>query len=207
MGCISYCAGAETTQSGTKLRTTTTIENEEAELKMAEQPEIESTNKQLISIGFQAFELLSLHLRPGSIGIGKDWRSLAAMIGFTVEEINWLNMEPDPVISMLNRWIAKYPDTATTDNILSYLREMRRLDTVTDLQQFIGKAVFHEQVALTQRTKRNSLNWEIVNKQYCGGDVLSCQLREFRFEICVSISLLLQNLPLLLMFTLVLLIK
>ena len=60
---------------------------------------------------------------------------------------------------------------------------------------------------LSVENKAKLSQLEIVNMQYCGGGVLSVQLREFRFvlyryhfEISVLITLVLQNLPLLMKF-------
>ena len=91
--------------------------------------------KQLQHLDFGAFELLSLHLRPKNLG--RDWRSLADLIGISTEEINWLNEETDPVLSTLKRWILNEGPNATTKKLVACLHEIQRYDTAADLQKYI----------------------------------------------------------------------
>ena len=78
----------------------------------------------------------------------------------------------------------------------SLRRNDGRFCKINEIDALISKRLY------TQNKEKLS-QLEIVNKQYCGGGVLSFSLREFHFVLYtsslwnkVSISLLLQNLPL-----------
>eukprot|EP00794_Sanderia_malayensis_P003310 gene3310-3795_t len=97
----------------------------------------QNCEKQVQHLIFGAYELMSLHLRPKRLG--KDWRSLADLLDFSREEIDWMDEESDPVLTLLNRWIARDGSLATTSKLVECLQQLKRYDTVKDLQEFIDK--------------------------------------------------------------------
>ena len=89
---------------------------------------------------FGAYEKLSLLLRP--VFRGKDWRSLAGELDFTIEEVRWLEDEKDPVFTLLNRWTDRNGASATVSRLLDCLGRLGRNDVMQDLADHIGTSGF-----------------------------------------------------------------
>ena len=93
-----------------------------------------SEEKMVIHMKIAAHQLLSKLLRPEFPG--KDWKSLAGLMGFTYEEILDLECDQDPVESVIRQW--ERQSNATIEKLLKFLEELERLDAIEDLQPFIS---------------------------------------------------------------------
>ena len=84
-----------------------------------------------------AFGVLSTLLRPPSPG--KDWKALADLMGFSMEEIRYFDAEKeDPVVKVLTKWSLLRHEKATTAILVNFLRQIGRLDVIEDIKCFIG---------------------------------------------------------------------
>ena len=85
-----------------------------------------------------AFLVLSKLLQPTN-ALGKDWRMLAGIMGFTVEEIQYFSVDSDPVRKVLTKWSMLHHEQATTDKLVRFLEEMGRMDAIHDIKCYIGR--------------------------------------------------------------------
>ena len=89
--------------------------------------------------------ILSMLLRPHAPG--KDWKTLAGHMGFTIQEIRYFEEERDPVEKVLTKWSLLKHENATTSKLLYFLRQMGRLDVIEDIQCYIGKEIISLDIA------------------------------------------------------------
>ena len=105
---------------------------------MAESTDSTCEDKLVKTLPYGAFDVLSRGLLPPAIG--RDWRSLADLMGFSVEDIRYFSAgNEDPVLKTLTTWASLRHDKATTTKLIEFLRQLGRLDVVEDLEPFIGK--------------------------------------------------------------------
>ena len=108
------------------------------------QPVRLQSQKLVKTLCFEAFNQLSLLLKPERLG--KDWRSLADLIGFNNEEIMYLAEEKEPVVELMKEWVKRHQEGATIGKLTDYLKELGRLDVIEDLQDYFG--IYASQILL-----------------------------------------------------------
>lgn len=109
--------------------------------------------KMVIHMNIKAHQILSMLMRPPSHG--KDWKSLADLMGFTNEEIVNLECDMDPVESVIRRW--ERQKDSTINRLVSYLETLGRNDVIEDLKNFIDETPFpneHKKRVLEKRQQR-----------------------------------------------------
>eukprot|EP00112_Aurelia_sp_Birch-Aquarium-sp1_P001486 Seg116.2 transcript_id=Seg116.2/GoldUCD/mRNA.D3Y31 product="Myeloid differentiation primary response protein MyD88-A" protein_id=Seg116.2/GoldUCD/D3Y31 len=136
---------------------------------MAAAGKMEYEEKLVKTLPYGAFETLSKLLRHKADG--KDWRSLADQVGFTLEEVRDFEEEQDPVAAIFKKWTTREVN-ATTAKLIDCLSNIGRKDAVEDLKPFLEKAMTPEEYkqsqAKLQETKKqeNSNGPSTIDEHY-----------------------------------------
>ena len=81
----------------------------------------------------EAYKTLEILLQPTSLATGRDYRLLADRLGYSNQWIQWLQSTPQPVVTLIRE--LRYRKIT---ELISVLKDIRRLDVVQDLQSYIG---------------------------------------------------------------------
>lgn len=92
--------------------------------------------KLLKDMPIEGHEALAIHLQP-LCPLGKDYRLLAAKMGYDYKYINYLQSFPKPVKELLEKYARE--EERTIEELLSLLKQIGRPDVVEDLQPYIEK--------------------------------------------------------------------
>ena len=84
-------------------------------------------------LSFEAHHRMEFLLQP--LNSGRDWKTLADKMGYSHEEIRYLESKREPVKELIRDYESK---GRTVSELLSLLREMERQDLIDDLQEYIG---------------------------------------------------------------------
>eukprot|EP00795_Rhopilema_esculentum_P014419 gene14419-5473_t len=112
------------------------------------QPVQLQSQKLVKTLCFEALNQLSLLLKPARLG--KDWRSLADLIGFSNEDIMYLAEDKEPVVELMKEWVKRHQEGATIGKLTEYLKKLGRLDVIEDLQDYFDKALTADEYKQSQ---------------------------------------------------------
>ncbi|XP_065681416.1 myeloid differentiation primary response protein MyD88-A-like [Hydra vulgaris] len=75
---------------------------------------------------------------------GKDWKALAAVFNFTMEEVNGLSIACDPTMELFKYYEVKYDKKVTLCYVIESLQYIGRKDVVDDIFEYINNNNFIE---------------------------------------------------------------
>lgn len=94
-----------------------------------------SGEKLVKDLSYEAHFLIYKLLLPPAPG--RDWKTLADKMGYTQETILYYECLNNPVKELISDYESKGKPIS---ELLTFLEEMERIDLVTDLEKFVGKA-------------------------------------------------------------------
>lgn len=120
-------------------------------------------------LSFEAHHRMDVLLLP--LNSGRDWKTLADKMGYSHEEIRYLESKREPVKELIRDYESK---GRTVSELLSLLREMERQDLIDDLQEYIESAAKEKEKVVSEMQQTCAvLNKEI--KTLCESyDVFIC---------------------------------
>ncbi|PFX20292.1 myeloid differentiation primary response protein MyD88-like [Stylophora pistillata] len=121
-----------------------------------------SEEKLLKDLCTQGHEKLIILLRP-ACALGNDYRLLAAKMGYTNEEIKYLESLREPVKELMTRYDK---EGRTIAELLSLLQQIDRPDVVQDLQPYIDSTPFPREVKEREQRTNNNVVQRTVRKSY-----------------------------------------
>lgn len=108
-------------------------------------------------------EKLVILLRP-SCALGNDYRLLAAKMGYTNEEIKYIESLHEPVKELMIRYDT---EGRTIAELVSLLEQIERPDVIQDIQPYIDSTPFPREVtARVQRTNNNVVQRTVRNSYH-----------------------------------------
>ena len=96
---------------------------------------IMSDEKLVKDLSYEAHFLIYKLLLPPAPG--RDWKTLADKMGYTQETILYYECLNNPVKELISDYESKGKPIS---ELLTFLEEMERIDLVTDLEKYVGKA-------------------------------------------------------------------
>ena len=91
--------------------------------------------KLLKDLPSEGYQKLVEHLQPLS-ATGRDYRSLADRMGYSIQYLQWIGSTDNPVMNLLRKF---RENDRKISELTSLLKEMERYDVLEELQPYIGQ--------------------------------------------------------------------